>query len=87
MLRAAGFAEVSVEVELDPIYTATGRIQDGPRRNLVEVLGAAMPRIAEILGGGRAEAEAYVADLLAWLDDPKTCSYSYLWMVSGTIPD
>ena len=85
MLRAAGFADITVEVELDPIYTAIGPIADGPRRNLVEITDAALPRVTEILGG-RTEAEAYMTDLLAWLDDPDTCSYSFIWTVSGVVP-
>jgi SAM-dependent methyltransferase len=82
MLRAAGFADVVVEIELDPVYTAIGRIGDGSRRNFAEITGSALPRIAEILGGQN-EAEVFRADLLAWLDRPDTCSYSLLWTVSG----
>jgi SAM-dependent methyltransferase len=82
MLRAAGFTDVTVQVELDPIYSAIGQIAEGPRRNFVEIAGAALPRIAEVLGG-REAAEAYVSDLLAWLDDPDTCSYSFIWTISG----
>jgi SAM-dependent methyltransferase len=82
MLRAAGFADVAAEVELDPVYTAIGRISDGSRRNVSEILASAIPRISELLGG-QSQAEAYRADLLAWLDHPDTCSYSFLWTVSG----
>jgi ubiquinone/menaquinone biosynthesis C-methylase UbiE len=86
MMRDAGFAEVAVEVELDPVYTAIGRMREGPRRNAAEIWNTVMPRIVEILGSQSA-ADTFVADSLAWLDDPNTCSYSFLWLVSGSKPE
>jgi ubiquinone/menaquinone biosynthesis C-methylase UbiE len=85
MLRALGFRVVVVEVELDPIYTAIGPIGAAQRRNLAEILGSARGRIAEILGGAAA-ADSFLADLLAFLDDPGTSSYTTLWMVAATAP-
>jgi SAM-dependent methyltransferase len=85
MLSALGFRDVVVEVELDPIYTAIGPIGAAQRRNLVEILGPARGRIAEILGGAAA-ADSFLADLLAFLDDPGTSSYTTLWTVAATAP-
>jgi len=86
MLRAANFRDVGVEIELDPIYTAIGSIQPDKRRNFVEVLSAGIGRVAEILGG-RLEADAFVSDLLAYLDRPDTYTYSTLWTIKGIAPD
>ena len=86
MLRQAGFTEIAVEIELDPIYTAIGRIGHAQRRNAWEILQAGKPRIAETLGGMQ-EAEAFLHDLFAWLDDPNKCTYSQIWMVSGAVPN
>ncbi len=86
MLRAVNFQDVTVEIGLDPIYTAMGSIQPGQRRNFVEVLSAGIGRIAEILGG-QPEADAFVSDLLAYLDRPDTYTYSTLWTIKGIAPD
>jgi ubiquinone/menaquinone biosynthesis C-methylase UbiE len=82
LLRAAGFADVSVEVEFDRIWTVIGPADPARRRNVAELVGATLPRVATILGG-HAEAEAYLADLLAYLDRPDTCTYTTHWVVRG----
>lgn len=67
------------------LYTAIGSIEPDRRRNLVELLLPAMPRISEILGG-REEAGGFLADLLAYLDNPHTCTYTQLWLIRGMAP-
>jgi SAM-dependent methyltransferase len=85
MLQHVGFHEISVEIEGDRIYTKIGRIAPEPRRNVAEILGSGLPRIAETLGGPT-EAEAFLADLLAYLDRPDTSSFTTLWIVKGVAP-
>ena len=85
MLLAGGFNGVSVEIELDPVYSALGVFGPNNRRNFAEVLASVGGRIEEVLGG-RAEAEAYVADQLAYLDRPDTYTYSLLWTVKANAP-
>jgi SAM-dependent methyltransferase len=85
MYRDAGFEDVTVDIETDHIYTAIGSIDRERRRNVAELMGAAMTRIADLLGG-QIQAEAFLADLLAYLDRPDTCTYTTLWVVSGTAP-
>ncbi|MGG5890998.1 hypothetical protein ACLF3G_28360, partial [Falsiroseomonas sp. HC035] len=80
--REAGFANIAVRIELDPVYTAIGPIGDESRSIFTEIIGSAIRRVSEILGGQN-EAEVFQADLLAWLDRPDSCSYSLLWTVSG----
>ena len=83
MLRDAGFGDVDVEIETDRIYTTIGSIDRDRRRNVSELLGAAMTRIADVLGGP-IQAETFLADLLAYLDRPDTSSFTTLWVVKGT---
>ena len=85
MLSAGGFDNVSVEIELDPVYSAIGVFGPGNRRNFAEVLAAARGRIEEVLGG-RGEADAYVRDQLAYLDRADTYTYSLLWTIKGIAP-
>ncbi len=85
MLSAAGFGGISVEIELDRVHTVIGRVAPERRRNTEEMFGSSLSRIAEVLGG-QAEADAFLADLLAYLDRPDTCSYSTLWVVAGIAP-
>ena len=51
MLRDAGFRDINVEIETDRIYTTIGSIDRDHRRNVSELMGAAMTRIADVLGG------------------------------------
>jgi SAM-dependent methyltransferase len=85
LFRDLGLQDVAVDIETDPIYTTLGSIDRERRRNVSELLGAGMTRIADILGGP-IEAEAFLAELLAYLDRPDTCSYTTLWVVKGTVP-
>jgi hypothetical protein len=85
VLRAAGFADVAVEIEADRIWTVVGPADPARRRNVAELVGATLPRVAAILGGP-AEAEAYLADLLAYFDRPDTCTYTTHWVVRGVAP-
>ena len=85
MLREAGFRDISVLAEMDAVYTAIGRVSPEQRRNLEEILTPALSRIAEVLGD-REQAETFLADLLAYLDRPDTCSYTTLWVVRGIAP-
>jgi SAM-dependent methyltransferase len=86
MLHEATFDDISVELETDRIYTKIGRIGPDHRRNVEEILTSAMSRIAEVLGG-RTQAETFLADLLAYLDRPDTCSYTTLWIITGVVAD
>jgi ubiquinone/menaquinone biosynthesis C-methylase UbiE len=85
MLTQCGFREVSVEIELDRIYSALGPISAEGRRNYAEVLQAGMECIAQSLGS-QAEAERLITDLFAYLDRPDTYTYSLLWMIKGHTP-
>lgn len=51
----------------------------------MEFLLPTMPRISEILGG-REEPDGFLADLLAYLDNPHTCTYTQLWLIRGMAP-
>jgi SAM-dependent methyltransferase len=85
MLTVAGFADIAVEIELDPIYTAIGAIGADNRRNYADVLAGGRRRVADALGGER-EADLFATDLLAYLDRPDTYTYSLLWTIEGRVP-
>jgi len=85
MFRNEGFQDISVVAEIDATFTTVGRIGPQHRRNVEEVLGSALRRIAEILGG-REQADAFLADLLIYLDRPDSSSYTTLWVVGGVAP-
>jgi ubiquinone/menaquinone biosynthesis C-methylase UbiE len=85
MLAAAGFSDVTVEIELDPIYSAVGSMSEGGLRNYSEVFTAAIDRVAATLGG-RAEAERFIEDSLAYFSRPDTYTYSLLWTIKGVAP-
>ena len=80
IMSASGFRDVSVQIELDRIYSTLGRIDPESRRNLEEVFAAGINRIADILGS-RAEAGRFVADSLDYYDHDDTCTYSLLWTI------
>jgi hypothetical protein len=50
ILSAGGFHDVSVEIELDRVYSAIGSIGPEARRNYAEVLEAGIERAVESLG-------------------------------------
>jgi ubiquinone/menaquinone biosynthesis C-methylase UbiE len=81
-MRAAGFENIAVEMETERAWTVLGAAQPAQLRNVVEVLTPAMGRIVAILGG-RPEADAFLADLLAYLERPDTCTFSALWITKG----
>jgi SAM-dependent methyltransferase len=85
MLTAAGFSDVSAEIELDPIYSAVGSMSEGGLRNYSEVFTAAIDRVAATLGG-HAEAERFIEDSLAYFSRPDTYTYSLLWTIKGVAP-
>jgi ubiquinone/menaquinone biosynthesis C-methylase UbiE len=85
MLSQCGFRDVSVEIELDRIYSALGPISAEGRRNYAEVLQAGMERIAQSLGS-QVEAERLITDLFEYLDRSDTYTYSLLWMIKGHMP-
>jgi ubiquinone/menaquinone biosynthesis C-methylase UbiE len=82
MFRACGFDAISVEIETDHIYTIIGQADPAHRRNVADILGSGLPRIAEILGSPDA-ATSFLADWLAYLDRPDTCTYTTLWVVKA----
>jgi hypothetical protein len=69
MLSDGGFREISVEIELDRIYSAIGTIGGAGRRNYAEVLRAGIEPISKNLGS-QAEVERFITDLLAYFDRP-----------------
>lgn len=85
ILSAGGFHDVSVEIELDRVYSAIGSIGPEARRNYVEVLEAGIERAVESVGN-RSEAERFVSDLLVYLDRPDTYTYSLLWTIKCQTP-
>jgi SAM-dependent methyltransferase len=85
MLSRCGFGDVSVEVELDRIYSAIGSISAEGSRNYAEVLQAGIKPISHSLGS-RAAAERLTSDLLAYLDRPDTYTYSLLWTIRCRAP-
>lgn len=82
VMRAAGFESVSVEMETEREYTILGAARPAQLRNVAEILAPAMPHIGSILGE-RSEADAFLADLLAYLERPDTWSISALWITKG----
>jgi len=85
-LLAGGFRDISVEIELDRIYSTLGPIDPASRRNIEEVFKAGINRISDTLGG-RAEADRFVADSLEYCDRPDTNTYSLLWTIKCRAPD
>ena len=86
ILSKYGFCDISVEIELDRIYSAIGPIGAEGRRNYAEVLQAGMEPISQSLGG-EAEVERLIADLLVYLDRPDTYTYSLLWTIRCRCPE
>jgi SAM-dependent methyltransferase len=85
MLLQCGFRDISVEVELDRIYSAIGSVGEHGRRNYADVLRAGMGPISQSLGS-QAEAERFIADLFAYLDRPDTFTCSLLWTIKCRTP-
>jgi SAM-dependent methyltransferase len=85
MLTRAGFRDVSVEIELDPIYSAVGSMSESGLRNFSEVFNAAFDRVAATLGS-RAESERFIKESLAYFSRPDTYTYSLLWTIKGSAP-
>jgi ubiquinone/menaquinone biosynthesis C-methylase UbiE len=85
ILSKCGFRDVSVEIELDRIYSAIGPIGAEGRRNYAEVLQAGMEPISQSLGS-QAEAERLIADLSVYLDRPDTYTYNLLWTIKCGAP-
>jgi hypothetical protein len=85
ILSKCGFHDVSVEVELDRIYSAIGSVGAEGRRNYADVLQAGMEPISQSLGS-KAEAERLIADLFVYLDRPDTYTYSLLWTIRCRAP-
>lgn len=85
MFQSCGFGDISVETETDHIYTMIGQVDPPHRRNVSDILRSGLPRNADILGSPD-EAQAFLADCLAYLDRPDTCSYTTLWVVKAIAP-
>jgi ubiquinone/menaquinone biosynthesis C-methylase UbiE len=85
MLSQCGFCDVSVEIELDRIYSAIGPISAEARRNYAEVFQAGKESISKSLGS-QAEVERLITDLLAYLDRSDTYTYSLLWTIKSRAP-
>ena len=85
MLQAHGFTDISVNAEMDRIYTKIGHFQPEHRNNLTEILSSGMHRLADTLGGQEA-AETFLSDWLAYLDRVDTSSYTMLWVVQASAP-
>jgi SAM-dependent methyltransferase len=79
-----GFRDVSVEVEVDKLFTVIGRIDPERRRNWEIQLRAAQPHLAQMVG--EAKAGALIDRFLALYDDPETCSLTSLCFTRGRAP-
>jgi ubiquinone/menaquinone biosynthesis C-methylase UbiE len=85
MLSAAGFCDISVEIELDRIYSTLGRIKPDNRKNVEDVFTAGINRVASILGS-RADAQLFISDLLKHFDRDDTYTFSLLWTIKCRAP-
>ena len=85
MMLAGGFRDISVEIELDRIYSTLGQIEPSSRKNIEDVFKAGINRITDILGS-RDEADLFVRDSLNYLDRNDTYTYSLLWTIKGSAP-
>jgi ubiquinone/menaquinone biosynthesis C-methylase UbiE len=83
VLREAGFAYISVEIETCESMTILGAIDSEHRRNVEDHLEPIMLPIATILGGMK-EAEKLRSDLLSYLDRSDTYTYTMFWIIQGT---
>lgn len=82
-LLAMGFADVSVTIETDRLFTVVGAIDPERRWNWEVQWRAARPRLAQILDG-EAAADAFIARFFRHHDDPSTCTFTALYLTRGT---
>jgi len=85
MFMQAGFADVTVQVEADRLYTFVGPASPAQRRNVTDLLAGARPAVIRALGS-EAAADAFVQAYLDYIDRPDTCSYTMLWFIQGHAP-
>jgi len=78
----AGFHDITNDVQSDPIYNIMGRAAPEQRENLEVILSSGLDRFALVLGS-RAEAERFLADLLAYVDRPDTFSFNTSWITQA----
>lgn len=82
ILLALGFEDVSVKIEADALYTVVGAIDPRRRWNWEMQWRAAWPRLVELAGGER-EADEFVNRFMSHYDDPKTCTFTSLFITQG----
>jgi SAM-dependent methyltransferase len=85
LFKNAGLADIDIEIETDPIYTVLGAIDAAHRRNFEEVVVGLTRRLAHLFGGTD-EANAFVADWLAYLDRDDTNTITTSWVAKGRVP-
>jgi hypothetical protein len=78
-------ADIDIEIETDRIYTVLGAIDAAHRRNFEEVVVGLTRRLAHLFGGTD-EANAFVADWLAYLDRDDTNTITTNWVAKGRVP-
>lgn len=83
MLRNAGLTGISVEADVDRVYSFTGGASAAQRENILESYVHAMAARQDLLGG-KAEADRLAAALLAFVDDPQSTALSTHWTFTAT---
>jgi ubiquinone/menaquinone biosynthesis C-methylase UbiE len=84
MMISLGFRNVKVEIEVDNIFTAIGRIDAERRWNWEKQLQAARPYVIKIIGS-EAGADQFLEAFLKNYDDPATCSITALHFTQGYV--
>jgi ubiquinone/menaquinone biosynthesis C-methylase UbiE len=85
MAQAAGFVDLSVEMEVDRVFTVIGKIDAERRKNLEIQWSAARNRTIELLGSPEL-ADAFVARFLGYQDRADTATYCTLYVVTSRKP-
>jgi len=86
LYRSAGYLGISLDVQLDRIYSKiAGPIDAAHRRNLEDVLTGPMQRMADTLGGPDS-ATALLGDWIAFLAREDSTYVSTYWIAKGSAP-
>ncbi len=84
MMISLGLQDVTVEIEVDKIFTVIGRIDAERRWNWQKQLQAARAHLIRIIGS-EAGADQFVETFLRNYDDPATCSITTLHFTQGYV--
>jgi ubiquinone/menaquinone biosynthesis C-methylase UbiE len=85
MLEAAGLKDITVDAAVDRVYSFVGGASPEQRHNIEESYVHAIKN-QDHLPGGEAEADRLAAELMDFIDDRESVSFSTHWTVSGTKP-